>query len=263
MDKAQINQVIQNLVVNADQSMANGGVVSISCDNAVIAAEQVPGLEQGRYVRVSVRDSGIGITKDNIGRIFDPYFSTKGKNSTKGSGLGLSIVRSIIIKHGGNIMVDSSPGEGSTFTLYLPAMAEENFAKAAGTAIADSKGRILVMDDEEIIRDVTCKMLSHLGYESERSSDGDEAITLYEDNFRRGRRFDAVIMDLTIPGGMGGQEAVTRLLELDPQAKVIVSSGYSHDPILVNFGSYGFCNIVSKPYQLHELSRVLADTLAG
>ena len=143
-------------------------------------------------------------------------------------------------------MVDSSPGEGSTFTIYLPAMLERSkLVTEPEKSLKSGRGRILIMDDEEIIRNVVCGMLTYLGYETEQSCDGDEAIAIYEDNYRRGDGFDAVIMDLTIPGGMGGAEAVKRLLAFDSLARVIVSSGYSRDTILDNYERFGFCNIIS------------------
>ena len=264
MDRSQINQVIQNLIVNADQAMPEGGTVSITCENIILKPGQVHGLGEGRYVRVAVQDQGVGISPKIIDKIFDPYFSTKEKDSNKGSGLGLSIVHSIISKHGGTIMVHSSPGAGSTFTIYLPAMNGE--ARGLATTeekITAGKGRILVMDDEEMIRTVVSSMLTHLGYQPIEAVDGQEALEKYRESLEKGSGIDAVIMDLTIPGGMGGVEAMRQLLLIDSQAKVIVSSGYSRDPVLDNFKSFGFCNIVSKPYQLPDLSRVLRETLAN
>ncbi len=264
MDKGQINQVIQNLVLNADQAMPAGGVVTLSCSNTDVVKDQMPGLEAGPYVCVAVQDVGIGIAEENIGRVFDPYFSTKVKDSHKGSGLGLAIVHSIIAKHGGIITVASSPGKGSRFTLYLPAtrQAEKEIGEE-NTALAIGGGRILVMDDEEMIRNVVCNMLNHLGYQAEQAVDGDEAVRAYKNGVEKGEGFAAVIMDLTIPGGMGGAEAVKHVLSVDPGAKVIVSSGYCSDPILDNYHVHGFCNIVTKPYQLKDLSRVLEETLRG
>ncbi|MEE4243713.1 MAG: ATP-binding protein [Desulfopila sp.] len=262
MDKGQINQVIQNLVLNADQAMPEGGVVTISCSNIDIVKDQVPGLEAGPYVCVSVEDKGVGITEENIGRVFDPYFSTKVKDSNKGSGLGLAIVHSIIAKHRGIITVRSTYGKGSRFTLYLPATRQTEQENAAEeNTIRFGGGRILVMDDEEMIRNVVCNMLNHLGYHSVQAEDGEEAVSKYKNGLENNERFDAVIMDLTIPGGMGGAEAVKRVLALDPEAKVIVSSGYYSDPILDNYRLHGFCNIVAKPYQLKDLARVLEETL--
>lgn len=264
MDRAQINQVIQNLVLNADQAMPDGGTVTITCDNVLLQAGQVHGLGKGRYVRVSVQDQGAGISSEIIDKIFDPYFSTKEKDSNKGSGLGLSIVHSIISKHGGTILVDSSQHKGSTFTIYLPAMnGNAPVVASEEEKITAGRGRILVMDDENMIREVVCSMLTHLGYEAIEAVDGNEAISIYRESLEQGIDFDAVIMDLTIPGGMGGVEATRRLLLIDPQARVIVSSGYSHDPVLDNYKSFGFCNIVKKPYKLPDLSRVLIETLAN
>ena len=264
MDRSQINQVIQNLIVNADQAMADGGAVQITCRNKHLAHGQISDLAGGRYVSVTVRDQGCGIPEDIIDKIFDPYFSTKQRDSNKGSGLGLSIVHSIVTKHHGIIQVDSQPGEGSTFTMYLPAMQQELISfPAAEEELVSGKGRILVMDDEEIIRTVVCNMLEYLGYETKQACHGQEAVTLYQQGIEAEKRFHAVIMDLTIPGGMGGVEATRLLLDMDARARVIVSSGYSQDPILDNFESFGFCNIVSKPYQLTDLSRVLSETLAG
>jgi PAS domain S-box-containing protein len=262
MDRGQIAQVFQNLVLNADQSMPDGGTLSISCANVEVAADDIPaGLRQGRYVRVLVRDSGHGIPAEHIDRIFDPYFSTKEKDSNKGSGLGLSIVHSIVMRHEGKIAVQSTPKEGTTFTVFLPALDADLVVEGGGVeTITKGKGRIMIMDDEEIIRNVVCDMLSYLGFEGIEARDGHEALALYERSLREGCKIDAVIMDLTIPGGMGGKEAVQRLLLLDPQAKAIVSSGYSHD--LSDYRNAGFVDIVSKPYQLLDLSKVLSTVLS-
>ncbi len=262
LDRGQIDQVIQNLVLNADQSMPDGGILTVACANKEVADEVVPGLRPGRYVRVQIRDTGHGIAEQYIDKIFDPYFSTKEKDSNKGSGLGLSIVHSIITKHDGIISVASNPDRGTTFTLYLPALdSEGEMARAPEGIIVRGKGRIMIMDDEEIVRKVVCDMLAYLGYEGIEARDGHEALQLYASCRRAGRDIDAVIMDLTIPGGMGGKEAVQRLLALDPRALVIVSSGYSNDPIINDYRRAGFCNIVSKPYQILDLSRILSAVL--
>ncbi len=242
MDRSQINQVIQNLVLNADQSMPDGGVITISCSNEKISIGEIAGLESGRYVRVSVQDKGCGIKREHIDRIFDPYFSTKEKDSNKGSGLGLAIVHSIINKHGGAIMVESTPGEGSNFIIYLQAMPDIRQENIPLEDVSDdSPKRILVMDDEEMIRKVVCNMLTHLGFESTATADGEETINLYKQGQDNGKSFDAIIMDLTIPGGLGGVETVKEILRCDPNAKVIVSSGYSQDPVLDNYKKFGFC----------------------
>ncbi len=264
MDRSQINQVIQNLIVNADQAMVDGGTMHISCRNEILAHDQISDLAGGRYVCVAVQDQGRGIPEDILDKIFDPYFSTKQRDSNKGNGLGLSIVHSIVTKHSGIIQVDSKLDEGSTFTMYLPAMQEKISSSPVGEEkVTSGRGRILVMDDEEMIRTVVCNMLEYLGYETVQACDGQEAVELYRQGLENGEKFRGVIMDLTIPGGMGGVEATRQISNIDTEAKVIVSSGYSHDPVLDNFESFGFCNIVSKPYQLADLSRVLTETLAG
>lgn len=264
MDRGQLDQVFQNLVLNADQSMPDGGTMAISCANVEVTADEIPGLRPGRYVRAEVCDSGHGIRSEHIERIFDPYFSTKEKDSNKGSGLGLSIVHSIITRHEGMITVQPGPCKGTAFTLYLPALAEERTAEEERPqeVIVKGRGRVMVMDDEEIVRRVVCDMLSYLGYEGIEAGDGHEALDLYERFLREGQRIDAVIMDLTIPGGMGGREAVQRLLLLDPQARAIVSSGYFDASGMHDFRAAGFADIVSKPYQLVDLSRVLSAVLA-
>lgn len=263
MDKGQINQVIQNLVLNANQSMPDGGTITITCRNITLVENDIAELPPGKFVQMAISDMGAGIDSRLIDNIFDPYFTTKGKSSEKGSGLGLSIVHSIIKKHGGAILVDSTLGEGTVFTLFFPAtersVAENDSPHAP--ILPQGKGVILLMDDEQDIHDVTEEMLTFLGYTTLHADSGEEAIALYRDYFETGNSIDAVIMDLTIPGGMGGGEAVGKILEIDPEARVIVSSGYSDDPLLQNYTKAGFANCITKPYQLLELSKILADTL--
>ncbi len=264
MDRGQIDQVVRNLILNAEQSMPDGGKIAVACKNIEVE-DDITGLKKGRYVRVTLKDSGTGIDKANLEKIFDPYFSTKEKDSTKGSGLGLAIVHSIITKHEGLILVDSTVGKGSVFTIYLPALSEGEDIQKKGTEeiLTRGKGRVLIMDDEELIRNVLSEMLSYLGYVCVQSSDGAEAVKIYLDSQNQNMPFTAVILDLTIPGGMGGKETVQKILELDSQAKVIVSSGYSHDPILDNYREHGFCYVVTKPYQILDLSRALSNVLAN
>lgn len=261
MDKAQINQVIQNLVVNADQSMPAGGNLHIACENIDLNTDFYPGLTAGNYVRITVEDSGVGIPSENINKIFDPFYSTKKKDANKGSGLGLSIVHSVILKHGGNIQVKSANGTGTIFIIYLPAILGEPRATIEMTAVTKGEGHILIMDDEEIIRNVVSEMLQHLGYKTTVAANGEETIELYQKSIRDNQKYDAVIMDLTIPGAMGGEVTVAELLKIDPDIKAIVSSGYSQDSILDDYKEYGFCNLISKPYQIHEVSQVLHETL--
>jgi CheY-like chemotaxis protein len=193
-------------------------------------------------------------------KIFDPYFTTK----KKGSGLGLFSCYSIIKKHDGHIAVESTPGVGTTFYIYIPASDKALLGKKDTPDVASrGQGYILIMEDEETIRDVTGEMLSHFGYEVAVAKDGSEAIALYKHARESGRPFDVVLMDLTIPGGMGGKEAIKKILEVDPQAKAVVASGYSTDPIIADFTSYGFCERIAKPYKSEELHTLLHRIITG
>ena len=259
VDTGQVGQVIQNLVINANQAMQAGGTVRISAENVFLDENDVIPLSKGKYVRVDIADSGEGIGRENLDKIFDPYFSTK----KTGHGLGLAICFSIIKKHGGHILVESVIGEGSTFTVYLPAsdeaVSQESDSEKNG--VIDGHGRILVMDDEEMIRNISETMLQHMGYQVEVCADGEEAIALYSKAMDKGQPYDAVIMDLTIPGGMGGKEALEKIKLIDPETKAIVSSGYATDPIMASYKQYGFVGVVPKPYSMDELSAVLQEVL--
>jgi len=260
-DEGQLGQVVNNLVMNADQAMPEGGTVTVSGENVTLKTDNTLLLKPGDYIKISVADKGIGIPEDNLKKIFDPYFTTK----DNGIGLGLATCYSIIKHHDGHITVQSTPGEGTTFSLYLPAALVQSVPPVpdAGRAPVRGTGRILVMDDEDIVRDVLQKSLTHLGYVVVSAHEGKEAVTLYEQALKSGRPFDAVIMDLTIPGGMGGREAVIKLREIDPGVKAIVSSGYSDDPIMAQFRDYGFSGVVSKPYTLKALSETVHTVIAG
>jgi PAS domain S-box-containing protein len=263
IDRGQIGQVIQNIVLNGSDAMPEGGLISISCanifpnDQSESAVEHSASfLQQGKFVEIVIQDQGVGIPANVLDKIFDPYFSTK----NQGSGLGLTITHSIINKHGGHISVESTPGNGTVFTLYLPASEQTKEVYQESEIVSNttsSRARILIMDDEEMVRNVTKTMLTRLGHDVAISENGEEAIQLYQDAFAAKERFDFVIMDLTIPGGIGGKDAVQVIRNLDPKAKVVVSSGYSNDPILAEFEDYGFCAAIVKPYRMQELSRVL------
>ena len=258
VDEGQIAQAISNLIINASQAMPGGGVINLLAENIVVDERQGIPLNNGRHVKISVTDHGIGISKEHFQQIFDPYYTTK----RGGSGLGLAIAYSIVKRHNGYIDVKSIPGKETTFSIYLPASPKEALAeKESGEKIRGGKGKILVMDDEKMIRDVVGDMLGILGYEAEFAKDGAEAVELYKKAEQSVRPFDAVIMDLTVPGGMGGKEAVRKLAEIDPEVKAIVSSGYSDDPVMADFRKYGFSNVVAKPYNIKELGDALYEVL--
>ncbi len=258
IDEGQISQVIHNLVINADQAMPVGGTLNISCAETILSAGEVPPLKAGRYVRITVSDQGVGIPAEHLLRIFDPYFTTK----EKGRGLGLASAYSIIRNHDGQITVTSRAGEGTAFAIHLP-MAEGGVAEkhAAECTLRKGSGRILVMDDEEAVLEIAGAMLSHLGYDCDYTRSGEEAAALYRQEKAAGKPFSAVIADLTIPGGMGGKELVERMQEFDNNIRVIASSGYSNDPIMSEYSSYGFSAVITKPYRIEDLSEVLATVL--
>jgi CheY-like chemotaxis protein len=265
VDKGQISQVISNLIINADQAMPEGGIIKVRVENvapvgAVRPCQPVAELpiKDGKYVKIEIEDDGIGIPKEHLPKIFDPYFTTK----QKGSGLGLATSYSIIKRHDGYIAVESELGVGTTFYIYLPASSKQILTKKdAEERLILSKGRILVMDDEEVVRDVAGIMLKRIGYDVEFADDGAEALELYKKAEESGQPFDAVIVDLTIQGGMGGEQMIKKLLEIDPNVKAIVSSGYSTDAIMSNFKQYGFSGVVTKPYRIAELSETLYKVL--
>ncbi len=258
IDEGQISQVVDNLVINAIQSMPQGGIVNVSVENThPDNLVDVP-LNGQKCVKIAIEDSGIGIPDQHLEKIFDPYFTTK----QKGSGLGLSTVYSIIKNHGGHIDVDSSLGKGTKFSIYLPATDQKaDTAQKQTTAIREGTGRILVMDDEEFVRNVVGEMLSSLGYEVEFACSGDDAIEMYKEAKESNEPYDIVIMDLTIAGGMGGKEAISILREYDPEINAVVSSGYSHDPVMSEYEKHGFRGIVAKPYILEDLSATVYDII--
>jgi len=256
-DEGQMMQVFNNLLINADQAMPSGGIIRISAQNITLGPGNDLPLGAGRYVKISVADEGTGIPAEHIVKVFDPFFTTK----QKGSGLGLAASYSIIRKHEGLITVESEPGRGTTFHVYLPASQGDVTYAWRDNTFTKGNGHILVMDDEEEMRNTTGDMLMRLGYTVDYAGEGGEAIAKYRQAQEAGRPFGAVIMDLTVPGGMGGKEAVRKLLEIDPAARIIVSSGYSHDPVMSDFRSYGFQGVVTKPYRLRDLSEVVAAVI--
>ena len=264
IDPGQISQVVGNLVVNADQAMPNGGTVRVNLENFVYSAEtspSIPDLLPGDYIRVKIRDEGVGIPEDYLKRIFDPYFTTK----AKGNGLGLATTYSIIKNHNGLITVDSQIHMGSTFTLYLPASRHHQLPAepTAGTedTVATGTGRILIVDDEEAIRALVEFTLDRLGYVVSGAETALDGVNLYREKLEAGERFDLVILDLTLPGGMGGKEALKHLIEIDPTVNAIVSSGYAMDSTMSRYQDFGFRGVIAKPYEAAELGRVVHEVI--
>ncbi len=258
VDSGQIQQVFGNLLINADQAMPAGGVIYLGTENVFLQNGAAGPLPPGKYVKISVADQGIGIRPENLSKIFDPYFTTK----DTGNGLGLATVYAIIKSHGGSIQVESQPGLGTTFTLFLPATEEQCLISSQTPLFpTDGNGRILVMDDEENIRNLLGKILRRIGYEASFARDGSEAVEAYSRAKESGQPFSAVIFDLTIRGGMGGREAIRELISIDPQIKAIVSSGYSDDPAMADYQKYGFSGVIAKPYRISELSYVLQEVI--
>lgn len=259
VDQGQLEQVIQNLVLNAAQAMPEGGFVDIECSNATIDDESVLPVPHGEYVRISVVDHGTGIPEANRERIFDPFFTTK----DGGKGLGLATSFSIVRKHGGTIHVQSALGKGSRFDVYLPAKERKEQPQELKAQIAGVGGSILIMDDEGDIRELLESLLTHLGYKVASAPDGQEAEKMYKKAFDAGEPYDLVIMDLTVPGGMGGKELMQRLIKIDPRVVGIVSSGYSSDPVMSDYTSHGFSGVAAKPYRLETLTGIVATLIAS
>jgi len=258
VDEGQISQVINNLLINAVEAMPGGGVITVRAENLTAGKGDALPLAYGKYLKISIQDQGTGILPGHLRKIFDPYFTTK----QKGSGLGLAICYSIVKKHDGHISVESVLGSGTTFSIYLPASSKEPARKKdSREEPIRGEGKILVMDDEAIVRDVTGQILKHLGYDAEFAGDGSEAIELYRKAKESGKPFDLVIMDLTVPGGMGGKEAIHWLIEIDPDVRAIVSSGYSDNLVMSDFRQYGFKGVVAKPYKIQQLALALYNVL--
>jgi CheY-like chemotaxis protein len=260
VDADQINQALHNVVLNAAQSMPDGGTVDVQASNVWLNAAEIPPLQEGRYLKITVHDQGCGISAEIQPNIFDPYFTTK----EHGSGLGLATAYSIITKHDGFITVESEVGAGTTCVMYLPGSRGDVMPvhDSPNTPLVGS-GRILVVDDEEAIRDLLSNMLTHIGYEVDCVPDGAKAIDVYQNAQAEGRPYTAVILDITIPGGMGGLEALEPLRAIDPQAKVLISSGYANNPAMANFQRYGFNGVIAKPYTVQRLHDVLQHVIRG
>jgi two-component system, cell cycle sensor histidine kinase and response regulator CckA len=265
IDTGQMGQVIRNLVLNAREAMPGGGVVTLRAENMLLPVGNSQALLPGKYVQVVVGDQGHGIPAEALPKIFDPYFSTKIRGAQKGMGLGLTICHSILQKHGGAILVESVLGQGSRFTVYLPASTSTGPTPPPAKPSSEEhalRGRVLVMDDEPMVRTVFKTVLQQIGYEAELAADGREAVDLYAKAQYEGRPFDAVVLDLTVKGEMGGEAAARVLRALDPGVRAIVMSGYSDDDVMRQFESHGFKARLVKPFDRDTLRDVLAGVIA-
>jgi PAS domain S-box-containing protein len=267
VDRRQIGQAIHNVIMNAREAMPEGGLLEVNAEN-VTSKDDLSNLRKGKYVKISIADSGKGIAPKDLNKIFNPYFSTKKIGNKKGTGLGLSICHSIIRKHGGNVTVESKLHQGTTLHIYLPSAHGESSEKSAADTTEQEipvfgEGRILVMDDEAMIRKLAGELLSYLGYEVEFAFNGTEAVKRYKQAIDSKKPFDAVILDLTVKGGMGGKETIQKLVKIDPHVIAIVSSGYCNDPGITDFDQYGFSGVVTKPYTMSELGEKLNQVISS
>jgi PAS domain S-box-containing protein len=267
VDAAQISQVLRNLVLNAREAMPDGGVIFIRAENLVLNAGNPAALPPGNYVRVQVEDHGAGIPAEILPKIFDPYFSTKNRGEQKGMGLGLTIAHSVLQRHAGAVTVDSAVGKGTRFEVYLPAVGQlpaiSTIAPIVPATAPARAGRILVMDDELIVREVCLKVLRQLGYEAVAVPEGSAAVELYARAQSEGKPFDAVFLDLTVKGGMGGKEASELLLAADPGVRMVVMSGYSEDDVVREHQRHGFKAALPKPFDRDSLRSALTLALSG
>jgi two-component system, cell cycle sensor histidine kinase and response regulator CckA len=252
-DRGQLEQVFSNFAINALEAMPEGGTFTVRLENVEISDKAIPALKQGKYIKATIHDTGKGIPEKNLDQVFDPYFTTK----QTGNGLGLSTVYSIIQKHNGFIQIESKENDGTIITIFLPAIIDrkrqETIETEKGITKQKNEQNILVMDDEKAVRDIISLLLGRVGYIVETVEEGSQALVRYQERMEQGTPFSLVIMDLTIPGGMGGKEAIKNLLELDPDAVVVVSSGYAEDPIMSNYAEFGFKGVIAKPYTLKKL----------
>ncbi|TFH41504.1 MAG: PAS domain S-box protein, partial [Chrysiogenales bacterium] len=260
VDVGQFSQVIQNLAINADQAMPEGGEITFSTENFVAGPDTNLPLSPGQYAKIMVTDSGVGIPPENLSKVFDPYFTTK----IDGNGLGLTSTYSIIKRHDGHISAESRLGSGTSFNLFLPSSDfQEREEEEKNDALSHATGKLLFMDDDEAVNVTAKKMLEHLGFTVELAPGGRQAVDMYEKALSCGDPYDVVILDLTIPGGMGGKKTIEKLVAIDSNVKAIVSSGYSTDMIMANYRDFGFKGVIAKPYRIEELSRVLEQVIRG
>jgi CheY-like chemotaxis protein len=266
VDEAQMGQVIRGIALNAREAMPQGGLIRVRAENVVLKASEHPPLAAGNYVRISLADQGIGIPKEVLPKIFDPYFSTKQRGERKGMGLGLTICHSVVQKHDGAITVESAVGVGTTLQIHLPA-ARKLVSEEKARAGVPQYGRVLVMDGEAGVREAVGRTLSEMGHEVTLAQEGRMALEVYKTAKLLGRRFDVVILDLTIREGMGGQETLQELLKIEPRVKAIGMSGYALDPVMLEPERHGFKGVLTKPFDIEKLrenlSRIMYSSTAS
>lgn len=260
MDEAKISQVIGNILLNSVQAMPEGGLIEIFASNEIVSEDNDFKIQPGKYIKVSIKDHGIGIPKDKLPYIFDPYFTTK----EKGHGLGLASSYIIIKKHSGYIYAESEYGGGTTITFYLPAVEKMPISRedTEREILKRGKGRILLMDDEEEIRKTIGGMLNKLGYEVEEASDGKEMLEKYKHSLLK-KPFDLVMMDLTVSGVIGAIETIKELLKIDSSTKAILMTGYTTDDVLIKYREYGFKDVIVKPFKIAALNRVISKIICA
>lgn len=264
VDEGQIGQVLRNLVLNARESMPEGGLVSIRAENVVLQADEIPSVEAGDHVRIRVSDQGHGIPRETVAKVFDPYFSTKLRGNQKGMGLGLTICRTIVQKHAGTLTVESEEGVGSVFQVFLPACRLPTEDQTTKSAPASPRFlRILVMDDEEVVRNVVGETLRMQGHEVRLVEEGRKAIEVFSKAKSQGHPFDLVLLDLTVRNGLGGGETIRELLKIDPSVRALIMSGYSNDPVIVDPGRHGFKGVLVKPFVGIKLQEFVAKAMVG
>lgn len=266
IDESQMHQVVHSLVTNAAEAMPQGGTIEIEAQNVDLTSDQIQPLKAGRYIKWFIRDSGVGISQEHMKKLFDPYFTTKQMGSVKGMGLGLAICYSIVKSHEGIIMVDSVPGSGTTFTVYIPASNDGKNEKrpiAAKEVTVTPRQNVLLIDDEQILLDVTGSMLQHIGYNVVTAENHSDAMEHYRRAKEEGNPFSLIIMDLTMRGDEGGEIAINRWKNAYPEVKAVISSGYMNDPVIEEYWKYGFVGAMVKPYSLMELKSSLEKILAG
>lgn len=270
IDEMQMRQVLYHLVKNADEAMPNGGVITVSAENRIVGEKENLPLKEGSYVKWFVADQGIGITKENLSRVFDPYFTTRNRGCEKGMGLGLAICYSVIKRHNGLMVVESEPGQGTVFILYLPGIEAQHRRSVAGQADLEmenlndvflSRGKILIMDDDELILRMIARILQRWGYAVDVAKDGNEAVKMFKQACESDEPFAMVILDLEVPGGLGAEYTLHKLRQLYPRTKAVVMSGYSDDPVIKNYPAYGFKGAMPKPFALDKLKTLVADIM--